>query len=47
VIGRLGAQLGPGVALFGRRFTAPLGELTESVKTSTSGLSGKLSLSLK
>jgi hypothetical protein len=43
-IAKLGTSLGPSVALLGQRFTTPLGELTESVKSSTAGLSGKLSL---
>ena len=47
VIRQLGAQLGPSVSLFGSRFTAPLGQLTGSVKSTTDGLSGKLSLAIK
>jgi hypothetical protein len=46
IIGQLGAKLGPSVSLFGARFTAPLGELTGSVKSATDGLSGKLSLAI-
>jgi hypothetical protein len=46
IIGRLGAKLGPGVSLLGTRFTAPLGNLTGSVKTTTSGMSGKLTLTI-
>jgi hypothetical protein len=47
VIRRLGTQLGPSVALLGQRFTAPLGELTGSVKTSTDGMTGKVSLGIR
>ena len=47
VIGQLGAKLGPAVSLFGSRFTAPLGQLTEFVKSTTDGLSGKLSLAIR
>jgi hypothetical protein len=47
LIRRLGTRLGPSVALFGQRFTAPLGALTESVKTSTAGMTGKVSLAIK
>src|SRR3954453_15141795 len=36
----------PGLSLLGSRFTAPLGTLTESVKTTTSGMSGKATLSI-
>ena len=35
-----------GVSLLGSRFTAPLGNLTGSVKTTTSGMSGKLTLAI-
>src|SRR3954447_7544396 len=47
LIARLGARLGPSVALLGQRFTAPLRELTESVKSSTAGMSGKLTLAIR
>ena len=47
IIRQLGAKLGPAVSLFGTRFTAPLGPLTASVKSTTAGMSGKLSLAIR
>lgn len=46
IIGRLSPRLGSSPAL-GGVFTAPLGELSGSLKSSTAGLSGKLTLTFK
>lgn len=46
IIGQLGARLGPGVSILGTRFTGPLGKLSESVKTTTSGMRGKTTLTI-
>jgi Protein of unknown function (DUF3352) len=45
-LARLGPQLGLGGAFGSRLFTTPLGELKGSLSSSTSGLSGNLSLGL-
>jgi hypothetical protein len=47
VLARIGPRLGLGGALGGRLFTGPLGDLNGSLSSTTSGLSGKLTLGLK
>jgi hypothetical protein len=44
VLAQIGPRLGLGGALGGRLFTGPLGELNGSLTSTTSGLSGKLTL---
>ena len=46
IIAQLGTRLGPGASLLGSRFTTPLGNLTGSLKTTTAGMSGKLTLAI-
>ena len=46
VLARIGPRLGLGGALGGRLFTGPLGELNGSLTSTTSGMSGKLTLGI-